>query len=68
MNTDDDDIRAGEKPIAICCICHTGLYNGEPYARTADGFAHRFRHTCEYEMNRVAERDRQLLRSMGIAV
>ncbi len=54
-------------PIAICRICHTGIYAGEPVVTQDSGLAHRFKQTCEYEAERVKKYDEDFLKDLKIS-
>ncbi len=52
--------------VATCVLCGGPIGNGEPVVRCGDGFAHRFKNTCEYERELAAERDRNILHALGV--
>ncbi len=54
------------EPVALCVLCEGPIYNGEPVVCYDNGLAHRFKTTCAYCREDIAEYDRNFLTAMRV--
>jgi hypothetical protein len=56
------------EPAALCTLCKGPINMGEPVVFTANGMAHRFKTTCDYERQRIEEEDAKIMAELGVTL